>query len=245
MSTSSRTRSVMTSFIARQSTAGPSAPRSSDTGLSLERANALLGGAKDAVDLDENGRLGRVLRVRSGTGRGSGAAAHSGQREGPILVADRTEPVAEASVGCERCRPRALASVSPSTARPRRTAPAGPRGTPRRGAADAGSARSHGCAATATRLALGLLGRPEREVEDLERMPGPKRQEAGASASWLPASISTLGWARWTTFWCAWKIVRLSPGCAGAARRRVMRSAKNGPSSGRGRKCRQQPRTTP
>ncbi len=67
----------------------------------------------------------------------------------------------------------------------------------------------------------------------------------GPRALWLPASIFTSRVARCATFWCAWKIVVLSPGKAGRARRTIIRSAKNEPSSGRGRKWRQQPRMTP
>ena len=251
MSISSRASSVMTSVIAapvyeltgaRLARARPS--------LSLERAHALLG-ADDAVDLDEDGRLGGVLRVLDGGRPGEREPRPvAGQDEAPVLVAQRAQRVANAGVDRERAvrEPAGERLVVDRDARRRRHG-SGRRAAPRRAGSGAWSARSVGRVAeppAVAALALDLGDRAEREVQDLER--DARRAAAGGPAPrrcGSPLRSRRAGCARCATFWWAWKIVSFAPGWAGTARRTVIRSAKNEPSSGRGRKWRQQPRTTP
>ena len=65
------------------------------------------------------------------------------------------------------------------------------------------------------------------------------------SALWFPSSTSTSGRPDERPSDARERSSACHPGRRGSQRRTIIRSAKNGSSSGRGRKCRQHPRTTP
>ena len=161
-----------------------------------------------------------------------------------------------------RHRRGARAARREAACRPRASRPPGPRSSssslddvlveelleppvataPRRAGPGARSGRRPGFGPIPVGLALELLDRAEREVEHLDRVPAAQRLQA-ARARVVVAALDHRRRDRRgaATFWCAWWIVRLSPGNAGAQSRTVIRSAKTESSSGRGRKCRQQP----
>ena len=204
MSISSRASSVMTSVIAAPVYELTGARLARARRASLERAHALLG-ADDAVDLDEDGRLGGVLRVldRGRPGEREPRPV-AGQDEAPVLVAQRTQHVANTGVDRERPvrepagerlvvdRMPVVEGTDPAVAlRLVEQDLVHGRLVPWVGL------RSHPPCA----FALDLGDRPEREVQNLEGMPGAQGKEARRLGVVVPALRSRLsGCARCAIF---------------------------------------------
>ena len=240
MSISSRARSVITSVTAAPVYDVPRAPlaRARRAG---PRARWTRCSARTIPSISTSTDASAAYAASSSAlGRGNVelAGPTSGSTNAPSSVADRAQRVAQARVDGERAVVEAAGeSLVVDRERVVERLARGLPAAPRRGGADARSARSPGCEASRPRLASELRDRAEGEVRGPRagarhggpRIPAPRR--CGCPPRSRPRRL-----ARWATFWWAWKIVSLSPGWAGVARRTVMRSAKNAPSSGRGRK---------